>query len=167
MCDKIQTSNAIATELQLMWPLGSLQTAKLFPGKSRMNIVDCQQFPGSRNRRNGMAMSSWQDLAASSALQFATSFGAKACPQTDLHAQANTVQLRHALERRTQSIWQVVSLQVAILHCRHVCLCLACAKITSSTWHRAQTKCHGLGQELYSRSPKVGNPIASILKSTV
>eukprot|EP00439_Symbiodinium_sp_Y106_P021061 s396_g2.t1 len=33
--------------------------------------------------------------------------------------------------------------EVAILHCRHVCLCLACAKITSSTWSFQCPVCRG------------------------
>merc|ERR1719215_776647 len=32
---------------------------------------------------------------------------------------------------------------VAILHCRHVCLCSACAKITSSTWSFQCPVCRG------------------------
>lgn len=33
--------------------------------------------------------------------------------------------------------------EVAILHCRHVCLCLSCAKITSSTWSFQCPVCRG------------------------
>ncbi|CAK0795034.1 unnamed protein product [Prorocentrum cordatum] len=33
--------------------------------------------------------------------------------------------------------------QVAILHCRHVCLCRDCAKITSSTWSFQCPVCRG------------------------
>merc|ERR1712129_491999 len=32
---------------------------------------------------------------------------------------------------------------VAILHCRHVCLCSSCAKITSSTWSFQCPVCRG------------------------
>mmetsp|Transcript_9853 Transcript_9853/g.17912 ORF Transcript_9853/g.17912 Transcript_9853/m.17912 type:complete len:128 (+) Transcript_9853:478-861(+) len=33
--------------------------------------------------------------------------------------------------------------EVAILHCRHVCLCLTCAQITSSTWSFQCPVCRG------------------------
>mmetsp|Transcript_30666 Transcript_30666/g.57381 ORF Transcript_30666/g.57381 Transcript_30666/m.57381 type:complete len:171 (-) Transcript_30666:115-627(-) len=33
--------------------------------------------------------------------------------------------------------------EVAILHCRHVCLCFACAQITSSTWSFQCPVCRG------------------------
>lgn len=33
--------------------------------------------------------------------------------------------------------------EVAILHCRHICLCLSCAQITSSTWSFACPVCRG------------------------
>merc|ERR1711982_207640 len=33
--------------------------------------------------------------------------------------------------------------EVVILHCRHVCLCKSCAKITSSTWSFQCPVCRG------------------------